>query len=246
MLIRKENRPVAEHSGSIPRGESMISQLKKSALFTDMTDQEIEGCLKCSKSIIAAYEKEEMIFRQGEIPEKLFVLLEGAVVVGNDSGDGKRSVVAALDQPGELFGEVFLFLNQQEYDHHAQAVTVAKVLQIPRDFLYHTCGENCHYHAKLISNMLTILARKAYFLNQRLQILTCATLRQKIAKTLLMHSPPDGKVVLSMNREELADFLNAARPSVSRELMKMREEGLIAIDRKDIFIVNLKKLQDML
>ena len=117
---------------------------------------------------------------------------------------------------------------------------------MPREFFFRTCGEQCHYHAQLISNMLSILAQKAYYLNQKLQIMSCSTLRQKIIKVLLRHLSADGRVTLSMNREELADFLNTARPSLSRELMKMQEEGLIRIKRKEIVIVQLEELQNLL
>ena len=79
----------------------MISKMKKSPLFFEMSDSDIENCLKCSRSEIVSYEKDELIFRQHDVPRKLLVLLEGAVVVGNDSSSGKRSIVATLDQPGE-------------------------------------------------------------------------------------------------------------------------------------------------
>lgn len=221
----------------------MISQLKKSPLFFGMSESEIETCLSCSRSEIVSYEKDEMIFRQRDVPSKLLVLAEGSVIVFNDSSTGKRSIMATFDQPGELFGEVFVFLNKREYDHYAQAASPSKILQMPREFLYHTCGNSCGHHEKLISNMLSILAQKAYFLNQKLQIVSCATLRQKIAKVLLHSCGADGKVTLSMNREELADFLNTARPSLSRELMKMQEDGLLKIEKRDIFIPDAEKLQ---
>lgn len=224
----------------------MISQLKKSPLFFEMTESDIESCLKCSGSEIVHYEKDELIFRQHDVPRKLLVLVEGAVVVGNDSSSGKRSIVATLDQPGDLFGEVFLFLNKHEYDHYAQAVSSAKVLHIPKEFMYHSCGKDCDYHTKMISNMLSILAQKAYFLNRKLQIVSCATLRQKIARVLLQNSSPDGWVTLSMNREELADFMNTARPSLSRELMKMQDEGILKIEKRKMKIINFEKLQNNL
>ncbi|WRS28029.1 Crp/Fnr family transcriptional regulator [Oscillospiraceae bacterium MB08-C2-2] len=224
----------------------MVSTLKNCPLFSGMSESDIENCLRCSKSEIAVYQKDEMVFYQKDVPEKLLVLVEGSVAVCNDSSSGKRSIVAAFNQPGELFGEVFLFLNKREYDHYAQAVTASKVLQIPRDFLYHTCGEACDYHTKLISNILSILAQKAYFLNQKLQILSCSTLRQKIAKILLQNAQPDGKVTLAMNREELADFLNTARPSLSRELMKMQDEDLLYIEKRHIYITDLEEMQNIL
>lgn len=214
----------------------MLENLRESPLFAGMSDAEIQGCLSCSKSKIAAYDRDAMIFSQDDPPEKLWVLLEGAVVVGSDSKDGRRIIVATFDTPGELFGEVFLFLNRRTYDHYAQAASPVRVLQIPREFLSHTCGQNCGCHAKLIANMLSILARKAYFLNRRLQVLSCATLRQKIALALLQSAADGGGAALAMNREVLADYLNAARPSVSRELMRMQEDGLLTVDKRRVVI----------
>ncbi len=221
----------------------MLLQLKNSPLFSGIPEADIEHCIRCSKAEIKFYDKDEFIFHQQDAPQKLFVLLEGSVAVGNDSIDGRRSIVATFGRSGELFGEVFLFIDQKVYDHYAQAVTSSKVLAIPKDFLCHTCGENCGCHTKLISNMLSILANKAYYLNQKVQLLSCATLRQKIAKTLLKHALPDGSVALSMNREELADFLNTARPSLSRTLMEMQADGLIKIKKKTIYIADLPGIQ---
>ncbi len=94
--------------------------------------------------------------------------------------------------------------------------------------------------------MLSILAQKAYYLNQKLNILSSNTLRQKISKLLLRNSSKDGNVILKMNREELADFLNVARPSLSRELMKMQEDGLIKIDKNKIKIIDFNEMQNNL
>lgn len=224
----------------------MLEALKKSPLFARMSDEDIESCIRCSRSEVVRYERDAIIFHQHDVPRKLMVLVEGAVVVGNDSSSGRRNIVATLDKPGELFGEVFLFLHKGEYDHYAQAVAPTSLLQIPKEFLYHSCGEDCTHHQTLISNMLAILAQKAYYLNQRLQIVSCATLRQKIAKVLLLHRREDGKVTLPMNREELADFLGSARPSLSRELMKMQEEGLLRVEGKAIFVPDSEELQNIL
>lgn len=221
----------------------MLPQLDHSPLFADMTQANIESCLTCSRSEIVSYEKDEIIFHQQDQPRKLMVLLEGSVSVCKDSISGKRNIVASFRTPGDLFGEVYVFLGKQSYDHYAQAMDATKVLLIPREFLFHTCGNGCGCHQHLISNMLAILAQKAYHLNQKLQILSCATLRQKIARVLLQNSDAAGHVTLPMNREELADFLNVARPSLSRELMRMQEDGLIQTDRNAFFIPDQETLE---
>lgn len=212
-------------------------------MFAQMTADDISHCLACSRSELVAYEKDQPIFFQQDKPQKLFILVEGSVAICRDTASGQRNRITTISQPGELFGEVFLFLNKQEYDNYAVAVSPSKVLQMPREYLFHSCGKNCDYHTLLISNMLSVLAQKAYYLNQKLQIMASPTLRQKISKILLQNASADGTVALHMNREELADFLNTARPSLSRELMKMQADGLLKIDAKRIRVLDFEQLQ---
>ncbi len=211
-----------------------------------MSDDEIKHSLECSKSEIISYKKDEMIFFMDDKPENLFVLIEGAVSVCYDSLEGKRNIITTINQEGDLFGEVFLFLNKKTYENYTVAVTDTKVLKMPKEYLYVNCGENCSFHTMLTSNMLSILAGKAYYLNQKLNILSGHTLRQKLCKLLIRNSSKDGNVVLQMNREELADFLNVARPSLSRELMKMQDEGIITINKNKIKIIDFEEIQNNL
>ncbi|WP_129724062.1 Crp/Fnr family transcriptional regulator [Xylanivirga thermophila] len=224
----------------------MIAELRKSPLFNHMTDEDIRNCLKCSHSKVISYEKDEVIFLQQDKPKKLFILIEGSVVVCSDSISGKRNIITTISKTGEVFGEVFLFLDERGYENYAIAADRAEVLEMPKEFLYHNCGNNCGYHTLLISNMLSILAQKAYHLNQKLQIMSSSTLRQKISKLLLQNVDKGGNVILKMKREELADFLNVARPSLSRELMKMQEDGLVKIERNKIKIIDFDEIQNNL
>lgn len=222
----------------------MLDKLKNTPLFMGFSKEEIEECLKSKSVEIVSYEKDEMIFMQGDTPKKLLILLEGIVLIGNDSGMGDRSIMAVFKNTGELFGEVFLFLGKK-YNLYAKAEIKTKILQISRDVFYsHENGEP--YSLKLISNMLKIFAGKTYYLNNRLQVLSCATLRQKIASYLLQYNTEKNRVKLHMNREELSAFLNTARPSLSRELMKMQDEGLISIDKNYIYIKDIEALKYIL
>lgn len=224
----------------------MEPALKKSALFAQMTEQEIQSCLLCSRAEIVDYAKDQPVFFQQDTPRSLFVLIHGSVAVCRDSASGSHSIITTISHPGDLFGEVYLFLQKKQYDNYAVAVSESRVLQMPKDFLYHTCGQNCDYHTLLISNMLSILAQKAYYLNQKLQIMSSATLRQKIAKVLLRSITQDQVVRLKTSREKLADYLNVARPSLSRELMKMQDDGLLKVNGKEIKIIDLQQMQNLL
>jgi CRP-like cAMP-binding protein len=51
---------------------------------------------------------------------------------------------------------------------------------------------------------------------------------------------------VSMSRQEMADFLNTARPSLSRELMRMQNDGLITVEGRKITVRNKSALEEML
>ena len=99
---------------------------------------------------------------------------------------------------------------------------------------------------KLIHNMISVFAKKAYFLNRRLQIMSCSTLRQKLAKTILTHYSDHPDQPFSMSQTDLSEFLNVARPSISRELNHMKEEGLIDMKKRKITVPDPERLIELL
>ena len=210
-----------------------------------MTEEEIELCLKEARADILGFRKGEMIFNQGDKPRYITMLVEGSVSVGNDSVNGKRSILGMFSNPGELFGEVFLFLNHDEYANYACASSPSRILEIPKEYLTRLGDKPSALQNKMLSNLLTIFAERTYYLNNRLQVLSCSTLKQKIARFILQNMNDRDRVTLKMSREEFADFLNAARPSLSRELMKMQEDGYIKVVRKDLIVKNLEGLKSL-
>lgn len=216
----------------------------KSPLFYQMSEEEIALCLKCSGAKEKSIEKNEMIFTTWTKPAYVYILLSGSVSVCKDYPSGKRIVLTTIERPGDLFGEVYLFLEQETYDFYTIANKTTTILQIPKQYFYQTCENSCGHHGILIRNLLTILAQKAYFLTQKVNLLSGGTLRQRIARYLLEVSAGNSKVTLGMNREEFASYLNVARPSLSRELLNMQEDGLIRLKGKEILIVDFVLLEN--
>lgn len=223
-----------------------VKVLKQSYLFAGMTPEDIEKVLTCSGALMKKYAKNDIIFDQLDKPEYLFVLISGSVAVCKDSISGKRVIVTVIDSPGDIFGEIYLFLPKNEYDFYTLVTQTAEILIVPRAFFTKTCSNECNYHSKLIDNMLGILSQKAYYLSQKLQILSSGSLRQKIARYLLDNCDNEGLVKMTMNREVFADYLIVARPSLSREIIKMQDEGLIETRAKNIKIVDVDALENEL
>ncbi|WP_300410631.1 Crp/Fnr family transcriptional regulator [Lagierella sp.] len=205
----------------------------RSDLFLGLSNEEIDEFILKSGGLWSVYKKGEVVFSQGEVPEFLFILDRGSVVVENISLNGQRSIVNRFTKPGTVFGEVYLYLSPRAYDYSCVADVETRICKIPKNaFLM----ENEEFHnSKVINNMLLILSQKAFYLNQKLLVQSAKTLREKLSRFFLMRAF-DKNVDLEFNREELADFLGATRPSISREIMKMQREDLIEIKGSKILI----------
>ncbi|MCI8354510.1 MAG: Crp/Fnr family transcriptional regulator [Lachnospiraceae bacterium] len=211
-------------------------------LFHSITDKETERILKCSRSCMKKYPAGTYVFEQGGLPTRLFLLLSGQVQICKDFTSGKRDVLY-LVEAGNVFGEIFLFGNRERYWYDAVAVTDIAVLEMPWDFFYHFCSNACDHHKQLTQNMLEILSENNFKITRKLHIVTTSSLRERIAIWLIDSMDEEENVELRMNREQLADFLGVARPSLSRELMRMQADGLIQVSKKKIAIRNRQALE---
>ena len=211
-------------------------------LFHSITDKETERILKCSRSCMKKHPAGTYIFEQGGLPTRLFLLLSGQVQICKDFTSGKRDVLY-LVEAGNVFGEIFLFGNRERYWYDAVAVTDIAVLEMPWDFFYHFCSNACDHHKQLTQNMLEILSENNFKITRKLHIVTTSSLRERIAIWLIDSMDEEENVELRMNREQLADFLGVARPSLSRELMRMQADGLIQVSKKKIAIRNRQALE---
>lgn len=229
----------------IELSKEILKMLRENVLFQEMTEEEIAQCLEFSGAIQRKYNKEQTIFERTDTPMALFVLLQGSLVVCKDSLDGKRYIATQIEE-NDIFGEVFVFLDNVTYTYYGVATSDCVVLELPKEFFNTTCGKACSSHSKLINNLLKVLARKAYFLNNKVQLLTSGTLRQKIARLLLETCNKDLCVKLNMNREQMASYLNVTRPSLSRELINMQDDNLIEVKQDLIKILDYIALEELL
>lgn len=212
-----------------------------SDLFKNLTKEEIDFFIKENKGLRRSLKRGEEVFSQGEIPNYLFILEEGSVVVENISENGNRSIVNRFSKPGTVFGEVYLYLPERSYDYSCVCDVDSTILAIPKTALVMS-GDNFK-NSKVVNNMLLILSEKAFYLNQKLLIQSGKTLREKLSRFFLSNSK-ESSLELEFNREELADFLGVTRPSISREIMNMKRDGLIDVVGNKV-ILNKEMLENL-
>lgn len=213
----------------------------RSNLFRGVDEEALDAYLQKLGAREGEVAAGDYIFREEDEAKGLYILIEGMVEVEKNDGSGKRQMVNRFDKPDTVLGEVYLFLENRPYDFACRAVKDSRLLFVPKEAFDPAGGAPAQ---RLAQNMLQVLAKKAYFLNQKMLILSAGSIRKKIARHLLFKNP-EGEPMMLMNREELADYLAVPRPSLSRELMKMHREGYIDLEGRQLSF-DPEKLESLL
>lgn len=216
-------------------------------LFAGIDSEELEIMLECLNPAVRSYKKNEYLAVQGDDLHGLGVLLEGEVMVVKENAAGERVIMAVLGA-GDIFGETAAFSGARKWPASVLAQVDCKAFFLPPEKITGNCQRQCPSHRRLITNMLRIVSDKALALNKKVEYLTIKNLRGKISAFLLEHYEKQGSATftLPLKRNEMAEFLHVARPSLSREMCRMREEGVIDFHKSTIKIKDLEALKNMI
>ena len=193
---------------------------------------------------ITSYKKKEYV----TIAENRFtgigIVLEGEVIVTKENAAGNRVIMAKLKE-GDIFGEMMAFSGYDKWAATVVASTDCTVIFLPPEKIVGNCSNICRGHKLLIQNMLSLISKKALGLNRKVEYLVIKSIRRKISVYLLEQYNKTGRFtfIVPLKRNELAEFLNVSRPSLSREIIKMKEEGIIDFYRSTFKIIDIEGLK---
>lgn len=216
-----------------------ISILKSNPLFIGITDNEIESILICLKTREVEYKKNQMILTAGSVISEFGILVEGEAHIIQDDYWGNRSIVKEIHE-GELFGESYACIPNQELGISLIANKNCTVLFFNVQNILTTCNDTCLYHNRIIQNLLSICARKNILLTQKINHITQRTTRNKILSYLSFECQKQGKekIIIPFNRQQLADYLSVDRSALSSELSRMKNEGLLNYEKNTFNLIS--------
>ena len=203
--------------------------LVKCPLFNTLGEPELRGYLNNAKVIIHSYKKNDFIALAGDPME----------------GMGQRVIMANLEQ-SDIFGEALLFSKQPLWPATIKATKATKIMFIPLETFIKTLPD-CHQcQTKILSNLLEDLSEKAILLTRKVHYLTLKGMREKIFAYLtdIYKRQHSNTIQLPHNREQMAEVLNVSRTALSRELGRLRDEGLIDITGRTVTIKNIEDIEE--
>lgn len=204
----------------------------KNRLFEGIRDEDKKPMLGCIGYHVGSFLKDQIVAFEGENLKHIGIILSGCVDMVKEDLWGNKTMLLRL-RKNELFGETFAC-----GDDSMAVVTFvvsenAKILFLPFDRVMHSCTQACGFHYRLIENMVGIIANKNRELMRKIEVLSKRTIREKLLAYLSIQAQAQESryFEIPLGRVEMAEYLCVDRSALSRELAKMKEEGLLDFDK---------------
>ena len=188
------------------------------------------------------FDKEQSIFRSGDIFNGIYAVLEGAVRLGYIDIHGKESV-AAIVEPVMWFGEISL-VDAQPRSHDAIATQKSLLLHIPSTALQSLLQQ----HPVFWYHIAQLTSQKLRFAFLELISIQTQSLSQRLAQRLMFILNGYGnhlsieKNVIHLSQEQLAQMLTCSRQTINQELQALEQQNILCVSFKKIEILDVAEL----
>lgn len=191
-------------------------------IFNHLEDKQMEEIMRVTKS--ASYKKGEIIYRDGDKSDSLYIVSSGKIRIYRLSESGKEQLVRILT-PGDFTGELALF-RESIHTSYAEAMRDTDVCMITRYELQ-------EFLIKFPSISLRILSEFSDRLDKS-ETQTTRFATEKVETRLafflaecLENQEESMKIKLPMSRKDLASYLGTTPETISRKLGELEEQGYI-------------------
>ena len=208
--------------------------LGRTRIFAAMSERELDDALKYLFAREAAYRKGQQLISIGDPIGDFAVVESGAVQVSSYDINGNRMIMNTVTR-GKTFAESLAVTGTEESPICAQALEDTRVVWLRAEPIRRNIGDT-PLHAKIVANFIGEIAHKCLGMNERIQILSKRTIREKVITYLsqLSETRRRAEFTIPFDRQDLASYLGVERSALSRELSRMARDGLISF-RKNTF-----------
>lgn len=204
-----------------------------SPLFADLTDAELDELRALGLIRRKRFARREVIFLRGSLAREVGIVISGSVHIESVDLCGGKSILSSVGA-GQVFAETYA-LCAEPLLVDAVAAEECEILFLRADALSEAYAARS-WHAKLTHRLLAASMRKNLALSSRIFCTAPKTVRQRLLTYFSMQAARAGSLEFDIpfDRQQLADYLNLDRSALSKELGRMRDEGMLEF-RKNHF-----------
>lgn len=212
--------------------ERFFPVLENCPLFDGILPHDLSAMLSCLGTRVTRIRKNQIIFSEGDPANYVGIVLSGSARIVKEDFYGNRSIVARIE-PAGLFGESFACAGVNTLPVSVIAAEDSEVMIIDCRRITHCCTNACEFHNRMIFNLLKVVATKNLAFNQKIDIISKRTTREKLMTYLMSQAKLHGSNTFTIpyDRQALADYLAVERSAMSAEISKLRKDGVILCEK---------------
>lgn len=216
--------------------------LQKTMLFRGMSPEEIKQALSVMQAQEKKFQKGEAIMLSGNNTHRMGMVLEGSVTIESNDIWGNRTILSYVGK-GQFFAETYALLKNEPLLVDVTANEDCEILFLRVDKMEQLNHSAEPWTLKYLTNLLTISAHKNLTLSGRSFHTAPKSARGRVmaylnSVSLQKHSR---EFDIPFDRQQLADYLNLERTALSKELGKMKKDGIISVLKSHFVIIKAER-----
>ncbi len=211
-----------------------VSLLSSTRLFEGMPTDAVAAV--AATSATRRLRRHDVVFKEGDAANELFVVQDGRIAIANKSVDGRESVVALME-PGDVFGEFPLF-DGLGRSAEARALEDSTIVAVA----YQDVRRMFDDDPTLLWRVVELLATRLRATDEALADSVFLDVPGRTAKRLLELAGAGDEFQLPVTQEELAGMVGASRERVNKAIsafvrlgwLEQRERRYRIVDREQL------------
>ena len=211
-------------------------------LFAEIDKTEQEAFLTRLVSSKKIIEKGQTVARQGDVIKHLYLLVKGIVRTEMITQEGNSLEIEFIDAVRPL-APAFVFAQNNRFPVDVITIEECHFLLIPKEMWLNEMMRN----ETLLTNFLKLNSNMTVFLSQKLQMISIKSIKGKLSLFILENTTEHKNTfTLKRNRTQLAEYFGVQRPSLSRTISELVEQGIIAINKREVTVLKRDELRKVL
>jgi len=237
MVRKRTSMPTARARSRKQHMASKLGYLAQIDILKDLTPEEMDWM--ADLTTMTTCPKGKVFYRPEETGEVLFLLKKGRVQIYRISADGKKLVITTLG-PGAIFGEMSL-IGQRMHNSFAEAIEECTLCVMSPADLERVLLDK----PKVALRMIEAVGKRLTEVENQLEDIAFKSIPARLASLLLRLRQEHGDTIFGYTHQSLAEMIGTYRETTTQTLNNFKAQGLLAIGRKRLTILDPVGLQQI-
>lgn len=200
-------------------------------LLRGLSANRIEEWSRSGKIAFRHFQAGQIIHLDGDLCRGMEIILSGRVSVERIDESGNLMIINQFG-PDDMIGGNLVFSRNPRYPMTIIAKTATTLVALEKRLIFELCSS----YPEFLEQFLRAISDNAMLLGDKIKHYVQRSLRESLISYLKNMSmiQCSNRIQLPVTKKELAEQIGVQRTSLSRELQKMKQEGLVEYDARTI------------